>query len=47
LPVTRRRSIAEGDSFTLDRHEGETLEALNRGMILRKLLEDLLEREGL
>lgn len=31
----------------LDRREQETLEVLNRGMVIRELLEALLEREGL
>ena len=31
----------------LDRRERETLEALNRGMVIRELLEELLEDEEL
>jgi hypothetical protein len=43
LPV----SLLERFNHYLDRREQGTWEVVNRGMVIRELLEDMLEREGL
>ena len=43
LPV----SLLERFNRYLDRREQGTWEVVNRGMVIRELLEDMLEREGL
>jgi metal-responsive CopG/Arc/MetJ family transcriptional regulator len=40
-------SLLERFDRYLDRREQRTLEALNRGMVIRELLEEMLEGEGL
>lgn len=39
-------SLLERFDRYLDRRERRTLEAVNRGMVIRELLEDMLEGEG-
>jgi metal-responsive CopG/Arc/MetJ family transcriptional regulator len=43
LPV----SLLERFNHYLDRREQGTWEVVNRGMVIRELLEEMLEREGL
>ena len=43
LPV----SLLERFNRYLDKREQGTWEMINRGMVMRELLEDMLEREGL
>jgi metal-responsive CopG/Arc/MetJ family transcriptional regulator len=43
LPV----SLLERFNRYLDRREQGTWEVVNRGMVIRELLEEMLEREGL
>jgi metal-responsive CopG/Arc/MetJ family transcriptional regulator len=40
-------SLLERFDRYLDRREQGTLEVVNRGMVIRELLEDMLEGEGL
>ena len=40
-------SLLERFDRYLDRRERHTLEVVNRGMVIRELLEDMLEGEGL
>jgi metal-responsive CopG/Arc/MetJ family transcriptional regulator len=47
INVRMPSSLLERFDRYLDRRERRTLEVVNRGMVIRELLEDMLEGEGL